>query len=113
MIPYRMKLTGSNFQLIQKGKKTIEIRLFDEKRKKLKIGDEIVFTNINDENQKIKVIVKDLITAENFETLFNGINLVDAGWNTNDTAEIAANDMLKYYSANQIKENGVLAILFN
>jgi len=109
---HQMHLTDLVFGLIQKGKKIIEVRLLDEKRRLLNIGDEIIFENRSDENEKIQVVVKDLIIADSFENLFKKINLVDGGWDLNATPESAASDMKKYYNDQEIRENGVLAIKF-
>ena len=40
-----MKLNPAPFAMIKSGKKTIELRLFDEKRQQIKAGDAIEFTN--------------------------------------------------------------------
>ena len=40
-----MKLNASPFEMIKSGVKSIELRLYDEKRQKIKIGDTIIFTN--------------------------------------------------------------------
>ena len=42
-----MKLNTEPYELIKFGKKNIEMRLMDEKREKISIGDNIIFTNIN------------------------------------------------------------------
>ena len=42
---YKMKLYSDSFEKIKFGSKTIEMRLNDEKRKAIKIGDFIEFTN--------------------------------------------------------------------
>ena len=42
---HSMQLTPSPFQMIKEGTKTIELRLFDEKRRKIQIGDIIEFSN--------------------------------------------------------------------
>ena len=60
MKEHLMKLNVKQFNLIKIGTKKIEARLFDDKRSKLKVGDNIVFTNLNDENEKIKVRVVNL-----------------------------------------------------
>lgn len=39
----RMGLAHDQFLLVKQGSKTIEIRLNDEKRQQLKVGDTIVF----------------------------------------------------------------------
>ena len=39
-----MKLQKSPFERIKKGTKTVEFRLYDEKRRKINIGDQIEFS---------------------------------------------------------------------
>ena len=46
---HSMQLTPSPFQMIKEGTKTIELRLFDEKRRKIQIGDIIEFSNTDTE----------------------------------------------------------------
>ena len=50
---HKMNLASSAFKSISIGKKTIEMRLYDEKRAKINVGDEIEFENI-DTRQIIK-----------------------------------------------------------
>lgn len=109
---YDMHLKSDSITAIVSGIKTIEIRIFDEKRKELSVGDKLIFTNSENENQKVNVIIEELITAPDFKTLFDKINLQDGGWDKKATPESAAIDMKKYYSKEQEKENGVLAIKF-
>lgn len=45
---HRMKLNNKPFTMIKNGRKNIELRLYDEKRRKLNIGDEIIFENLED-----------------------------------------------------------------
>lgn len=42
---HKMKLHNKPFNLIKEGSKIIELRLYDEKRAKVKIDDIIEFTN--------------------------------------------------------------------
>lgn len=42
-----MKLQPSPFEKIKDGTKTIEMRLFDDKRRKIQIGDTIILITIN------------------------------------------------------------------
>lgn len=44
---HTMKLRPNPFRMILCGEKTYELRLYDEKRQCIKIGDEIVFVNTN------------------------------------------------------------------
>ena len=43
---HRMKLKPEPFQKMREGKKTIELRLYDEKRQKVQVGDQIEFMNL-------------------------------------------------------------------
>ena len=61
-----MKLSEPYYTLVKQKKKIIEIRINDEKRKLLKIGDNIKFTKTNGNNHFI-LKIKDLKTSHNFE----------------------------------------------
>ena len=67
---HQMKLNDDPFERIKNGTKTIEFRLYDEKRRKVKIGDKIEFSKLPDLQEKILVDVVDLYTEPSFEELF-------------------------------------------
>ena len=48
-----MKLDPQPFESIKSGEKTIELRLFDEKRQLINVGDTIVFTDTQNESNVI------------------------------------------------------------
>ena len=50
---HSMNLAPSPFEMIASGKKTIELRLNDEKRRKIQIEDFIQFTNVKSPNESI------------------------------------------------------------
>lgn len=57
---HNMKLHSTPFEMIKSGKKTFELRLYDEKRQKIKVGDEIIFTNtVNGEtlNKQLRIYI--------------------------------------------------------
>ena len=67
---HKMKLNKEPYELIKKGIKKIELRLNDDKRKKIKAGDTLLFINI--ETQKwIATTVKKIYIAPSFEELFS------------------------------------------
>ena len=66
---HEMKLNNEPFMKIKDGRKTIELRLNDEKRQLLKINDYIEFTN-RDNEEKILVEVEDLYHYPSFEELY-------------------------------------------
>ena len=43
---HEMKLNKEPFEKIRDGKKTIELRLNDEKRQRVRVGDSIVFRSL-------------------------------------------------------------------
>ncbi|MDE7182530.1 MAG: ASCH domain-containing protein [Clostridia bacterium] len=102
-----MNLAPSAFKSIGIGKKTIEMRLYDEKRAKLNVGDEIVFEN-TETHQKIKCNVINLTRYKDFFELYSNFDKVAIGYKINETAN--AEDMYAYYSPEQVVKYGVLAI---
>lgn len=104
---HNMKLNGQPFRMIKSGRKTIELRLYDEKRRKLKIGDKIIFESLEN-GEKITVSVLALHIYESFAELYKHFDKVAMGYNDNETAN--PDDMNEYYTKeNQIKY-GVVGI---
>ena len=62
-----MKLQESPFERIKNGTKTVEFRLYDEKRSKIKKGDQIEFSKLPDLQETILVDVLDLYREDTFE----------------------------------------------
>ena len=108
-----MKLNPEPFEKIASGKKTIELRLYDEKRKLIKPGDEIIFTHIQNPNHSISVIVDSVITAASFDSLFKHISLVDCGYEEKEITGTNHLDMNHYYSEEKQRQFGVVGIKFS
>ena len=70
---HRMHLHKEPFLQIAEGKKTIELRLNDEKRRKINVGDEIVF--ISDFDFALKAVVKKLHKFPDFKSLYESLPL--------------------------------------
>ena len=94
------------FNMIQDGTKTIELRLWDEKRRKINIGDEIIFQK-NDSDETITTRVNYLVVAQNFSELFKMIDVKDAGF---ENTEIAQESIEQYFSKEAQEQNGVVGI---
>lgn len=107
---FEMNLNASPFEKIASGKKTVELRLFDAKRRRIDIGDRIVFTNVDDPMKKIAVTVRSLHRYASFENLFADIILEKCGNSSTDTPDMATAGMGKYYTDDQIRKYGVLGI---
>lgn len=106
-ITHKMKLWNDSFDAIKSGSKTIEMRLNDEKRSKIYPGDYIEFTNTQT-NECITVVVEELFKYKSFEKLYKEHDKISLGYKEDEDA--SADDMLAYYSKEDIKKYGVIAI---
>ena len=104
---HNMNLNNRPFKSIKEGTKTIELRLNDEKRSLLKVGDEIEFTN-RDTNEKLSVDIINLHKYPSFEELYKHFDKVEMGYNKDEPAE--PKDMEAYYSKEEQNKYGVLGI---
>ena len=106
---HEMRLADEPFDMIVSGKKTIEVRLNDEKRREIFAGDIIIFYRKSHITDMCAVTVVGLRRYDNFLQLFSAEWLADTGC-VDMTAEHAAQSMYKYYSPEQEERDGVLAI---
>ena len=106
---HHMKLNPSPFGLIKSGQKTIELRLFDEKRQQIKVGDQIVFTNTATGETLRKTVAK-LHCFESFAALYKSLPLLKCGYTAEDIDTAHPSDMEQYYSAEEQKHYGVVGI---
>ena len=106
---HTMKLSEPYYSLVKKNEKTVEIRVYDEKRQKLKIKDTIIFTK-QDGSGKFKRSIINLVISKNFETSIRNATLKKCMPNIRTIKE-AVNI---YHSFPNYKENakqyGVVAI---
>ncbi|WP_438319140.1 ASCH domain-containing protein [Sporosarcina sp. FA9] len=105
-----MGLYGEYFHAIKVGKKTVEVRLNDEKRREIKVGDSIEFLKVPQQDEILKVQVIDLRKYDTFEAMYNDISFKDfdcEGW----TMKELIAGTYEIYSPEQEKEWGTLAIM--
>ena len=104
---HEMKLWHDSFMKIKERTKTIEMRLFDEKRSLISTGDIIIFTDASN-NERMECQVINLYRYPSFEELYRYHNKVSIGYTEDETAD--PNDMLAYYSIEMIERYGTVAI---
>ena len=105
-----MNLTPSPMQKIKDGKKTIELRLYDEKRKLISVGDTIKFINTENSNDTLCVKVIGLFVFTSFAELYDNLPLLKCGYNEDDINIAQHDDMEKYYSKEKQNQFGVIGI---
>ena len=107
MAVHNMKLKDVPFQAIKAGTKTVEMRLYDDKRRKVQVGDTIEFTHI-DTKEKLNVCVIALHVHSSFEDLYNKFDKVSLGYAPHEIALYT--DMEQYYLSTEIEKYGVVGI---
>ena len=104
-----MKLHPAPFEKIKRGEKIFELRLYDEKRQKIKAGEQIVFTNTATGETLHTRVVK-LHRFDSFEELYKTLPLLQCGYTAEDIDTAHPSDMEQYYSAEEQKKYGVVGI---
>jgi len=108
MIHY-MNLASEQFEKISSGAKTIELRLYDEKRQAISAGDIIIFTNLIDKNQ-VKARVLTLHIFDDFKELYNNLPLSECGYSEQELKNADPDDMLAYYPKEKQERYKVVGI---
>lgn len=104
---HQMNLNPRPFKNIKAKTKTVEMRLYDKKRRLIKPNDTIVFTNLETKEQ-LKVLVLKMHVFKDFAELYKHFDKLVIGYEPEREAH--PDDMLMYYSKEQIKEFGVVGI---
>lgn len=105
---HEMRLNAQPFKKIKDGEKTIELRLYDEKRRAISVGV-IVFTS-RESGEKLQKRVKALHVFANFKQLYASLDLRKCGYAPDELAGAKAEDMEQYYSAREQERCGVVGI---
>lgn len=107
---HEMNLKPRPFTLIADGRKTIELRLLDEKRQKIAVGDTLIFTNTADATMQLRCVVKKLHCFANFAALYAALPLVKCGYLPQELADARPEDMDLYYPPEKQARYGVVGI---
>lgn len=106
---HKMGLFGEYFQSIIEGKKKVEVRLNDESRRVINVGDTIEFIKVPEQDQSIIVQVTEIRKYSTFKEMYANIPFEDfdcEGW----TMQEMINGTYEIYTPEQEKQWGALAI---
>lgn len=92
-----MCLADEPYEKIKSGEKTVEIRLYDEKRKMIKVGDAITFYRKNYRDEWITAAVVSLRRFDSFKALFESTLFPLTGCGSM-TVDEATDSMYRYYT---------------
>ncbi len=109
---HRMTLAPEPFRLIEAGQNCVELRLWDEKRRRLKPGDVIRFVCTDDDTEVLFVRVEELSVFPGFDALYRALPLADCGDAPDELAAASPADMYRYYTPEQEQRWGAVGIRF-
>ena len=107
----KVHLHSDVFEIVKNGKKDIEVRINDEKRRQLKIGDTLVFLKRPNDDEEIRAKVVGLEYYDYFEELVDNYDM-ERIYLKGYTKEEYLNEMKRFYTIEEQRENGVVAIIF-
>ena len=107
---HRMHLAPLPFRHMEEGRKTLELRLNDPKRRELRVGDVIRFEDTTDETEVLHMEVTELRPFPSFRALYAALPLSEMGYSPEEEASASPADMDGYYSPEEQARWGVLAI---
>lgn len=102
-----MKLKPNPFALIKSGKKDIEMRLNDEKRRQVCVQDQIEFTNV-ESGETLTAVVVARHEYPSFDGLYAAFDKTRLGYTEGETAK--PEDMSQYYPEDEIAKCGVVGL---
>ena len=106
---HEMKLQQKYYDIIKNRTKRIEIRLFDEKIQKIKIGDTIKFLKEDNQDESFEVKVIGLLRYNSFEDMFKDFDisvLSDKSMTKDELISV----LEKFYTKEKQEKYGVLGI---
>ena len=106
---HEIKLQPQYYNFMLNGTKRVELRLFDEKRQQIKIGDTIKILKEPDLIESFEVKVIGLLRYKSFEYMFNDFDISILADKTMSKEQLI-NDLEKFYTKEKQEKDGVLGI---
>lgn len=104
---HRMSLQTEHYYLLKSGVKTVELRLLDDKRKLLNVGDSIEFSDASDSQDCFNARIIALHKHPTFDVLCDSVSGKQCGFETRE-------DLLKvleeFYPLSRQNDFGVVGI---
>ncbi len=106
---HEMKLRAIYYEKIKNGEKIYEIRLNDEKRQLIDVGDVIIFKKEPELIEQFNVLVKDMIYFDTFAEMADTLPLKKIGFDKETKSE-TIDIYHQFYTKDDEKKYGVVAI---
>ena len=105
-----MRLNPVPFGLIREGRKSVELRLYDEKRRRIQAGDVIRFESTDDDTDVLFARVTGMRFFASFDELYAALPLTACGYAPEELKTASPRDMDTYYAPEEQKKWGVVGI---
>ncbi|MBR0205197.1 MAG: RNA-binding protein [Clostridia bacterium] len=105
-----MHLDPDAFERMEDEQKTVELRLYDEKRRRIQAGDVIRFESTDDDTDVLFARVTGMRFFASFDELYAALPLAACGYAPEELATASPRDMDKYYSPEAQQKWGVVGI---
>ena len=104
---HKMNLRSDYFDFMKSGTKRIELRLFDEQRQQIQLGDIIEFSK--SENEKFRAKVIGLLRYDSFNDLFEDFDISILA-DKSVTKQAVLDTLCEFYTPEKQAKFGVLGI---
>ncbi len=107
--PYKftMSVRHKYFEMIKSGQKDIELRAYDEKRRKMKTGDRFLLYDAENTNEFIICEILNMHVAPDFESLFKNLDIKRSGFQNLDEL---ISVVTKFVSPTELQREQVVGI---
>lgn len=105
---HEMHLRPQPFAAIKAGTKKYELRLLDEKRKKMHSGQCVKLIEC-ESKEELLVRIIDVQVFDDFETLYNTLDLTQCGYAESEVSKASYHDMEAYYSKEALSQYQAVA----
>ncbi len=107
---HRMHLDPEAYARIEDGRKTVELRLYDGKRRRIRAGDVIRFESTADETDVLYARVEGMRFFASFDELYEALPLTACGYTEEEVRTASPHDMDRYYAREDQAKWGVVGI---
>lgn len=105
---HTMRVQPNYFALLRSGNKRVEFRLFDEKRRRISVGDKVCFVCQSDPRESLPATVSEILHSRNFSDLLDQVPLSLLG---GISKEHQLSDLRNFYKSPDEHKYGVVALL--
>ncbi len=107
---HRMRLEPGPFRRMEEGRKIWELRLWDEKRRRIHAGDVICFESREDDTDTLHTLVREIRVFPSFAELYRAVPLTEIGYTPEEALTASPSDMDRYYSPEEQARWGAAAL---